>query len=569
MKELSIEEKAKAYDGLIERLKDLKFAYRFSTLCDTIEEKFPELEESEDERIRKELIGFCNSCATGQTSILVKDSSQWKRWIAWLEKRCETFTRKDVDDAYLRGITDTKNEIEKQYEETYQIRKDIASFIFNYRGDIKDRSKWMDYLGIKVSFAEKQVEQKSADKTEVEHLIPQKGMYYTCIKDYYSSNNTHLYVKGKVYKSFFNGYIDDESHFGLSWTNSCTEKYFEPTKDEDWIVCEHDNVIGKPMQYKEFKKKITQKFIENLKAKGITPSLRLWTIQDAKDGDALCYKDEISLYKHNIKNCTKQEITFGGFVYHCCYDGKRFITDSFYSLTEQDKIDIHPATKEQRDTLFAKMKEAGYEWDADKKELRKLEEEVNGEDYGIDSLWHAQNILERTLGKVEGYQTDDGILDHKCAITAIKKLYAQKHARWSKEDEKKLLEIKCLIGNYRSGNDEYELCSWIDKFKDRVQSQPKQEWSEEDEVRFESCIKRLQTSDGYDTINVKWLKDLKERVGKFYDGYKVGFFVAKNNQWKPSREQMKVIGHICDGNYNVDLDILDSIYRDFKKLKEE
>ena len=34
--------------------------------------------------------------------------------------------------------------------------------------------------------------------------------------------------------------------------------------------------------------------------------------------------------------------------------------------------DVIPATKEQRDLLFAKMKEAGYEWDAEKKELRKI-----------------------------------------------------------------------------------------------------------------------------------------------------------------------------------------------------
>ena len=29
---------------------------------------------------------------------------------------------------------------------------------------------------------------------------------------------------------------------------------------------------------------------------------------------------------------------------------------------EQDKIDIHPATKEQRDLLFAQIKKAGYKW---------------------------------------------------------------------------------------------------------------------------------------------------------------------------------------------------------------
>ena len=58
-------------------------------------------------------------------------------------------------------------------------------------------------------------------------------------------------------------------------------------------------------------------------------------------------------------------------------------------------------------------------------------------DYGIDSLYHAQRILEKTLGKVDGYQSDDGILEHKCAISAVKKLYEQKPA-WKREDEQNL-----------------------------------------------------------------------------------------------------------------------------------
>lgn len=38
--------------------------------------------------------------------------------IAWLEKQGETFTKKDVDDAYLKGVCDAKHELEKQGEET-------------------------------------------------------------------------------------------------------------------------------------------------------------------------------------------------------------------------------------------------------------------------------------------------------------------------------------------------------------------------------------------------------------------------------------------------------------------
>ena len=41
---------------------------------------------------------------------------------AELEKQGESYTKRDVDDAYLKGISDAKNEIEKQYEANYQIR---------------------------------------------------------------------------------------------------------------------------------------------------------------------------------------------------------------------------------------------------------------------------------------------------------------------------------------------------------------------------------------------------------------------------------------------------------------
>ena len=40
---------------------------------------------------------------------------------------------------------------------------------------------------------------------------------------------------------------------------------------------------------------------------------------------------------------------------------------------------IQPATKKQRDTLFAKMQEAGYEWDSEMKELKLLI--TNGGDF--------------------------------------------------------------------------------------------------------------------------------------------------------------------------------------------
>ena len=185
MKELSlsIEEKAKRYDEAIEKLRSLHDNYdTVSTLIDIKEELeniFPELKESEDEKIRKEIIAILKY----KYGLYPKDPKYINapQWIAWLDKQGESYTKRDVDDAYLKGVTNTKKEIEKQYEANYQIRKDIATFIFNYKGDIKDRAKWMDYLGIKVSFAEKQGEQKPAEWSEEDERMLQNIL--ECLKN--------------------------------------------------------------------------------------------------------------------------------------------------------------------------------------------------------------------------------------------------------------------------------------------------------------------------------------------------------------------------------------------------
>ena len=94
--------------------------------------------------------------------------------------------------------------------------------------------------------------------------------------------------------------------------------------------------------------------------------IRLWTIQDAKDGDVLAWDDSkcIALFK-NIYD--EDSFNSYGFVGGC--------TGTFESRQSYHDIEgAHPATKEQRDLLFQKMHEAGYEWDADKKELIKIEQ---------------------------------------------------------------------------------------------------------------------------------------------------------------------------------------------------
>lgn len=201
---------------------------------------------------------------------------------------------------------------------------------------------------------------------------------------------------------------------------------------------------------------------------------RLWTIQDAKGSDVLATLGCILIFERFLPK--DGGVSYCHYDFGCSKPQFNFNKDDNWYFGKEAKV--YPATKEQCDLLFQKMKEAGYEWDAEKKELKKIEdEEYNGEDYGIDGLWNAQRILEKTLGKVDGYQSDDGILEHKCAISAVKKLYEQKHA-WSEEDERMLKWLCRIVHSQRLGKvitlkEESKLGEWMDKW---LNHNPQNKW---------------------------------------------------------------------------------------------
>lgn len=95
---------------------------------------------------------------------------------------------------------------------------------------------------------------------------------------------------------------------------------------------------------------------------------RLWAIQDAKDGDVLADGDLPFIFKKIDTN-------------KYCYAYCGISADDGFRIKSEGKLgewtwmrDIKPATKEQRDLLFQKMHEAGYEWDVEKLQLKKIEQ---------------------------------------------------------------------------------------------------------------------------------------------------------------------------------------------------
>ena len=106
--------------------------------------------------------------------------------------------------------------------------------------------------------------------------------------------------------------------------------------------------------------------------------IREWNIQDVKDGDVLSFYSE---YKGNkilqVGIIEKYVGKHGGcsntFKIHVGVNWDNNLQIGGYMGCP----DIHPATKEQRDALMKAIKDAGYEWDAENKELKTYKVKLN------------------------------------------------------------------------------------------------------------------------------------------------------------------------------------------------
>ena len=97
----------------------------------------------------------------------------------------------------------------------------------------------------------------------------------------------------------------------------------------------------------------------------VDDTFHLWTIEDAKDGDVIHFGTVTAIFKKYIGR--EKCICYCSF----CEDG------GFEIPIENGEDNVYgcynatPTTKEQRDTFMKAMNDAGYEWDAEKKELKK------------------------------------------------------------------------------------------------------------------------------------------------------------------------------------------------------
>lgn len=202
-------------------------------------------------------------------------------------------------------------------------------------------------------------------------------------------------------KGFFNKNYDGEcllfpskdqrdwSKFTAPWYNGKNEQKpankIEPRfKVGDWVVrgdtiaqivnIQEQYYVGLDINGKDF---VSSRFLNDDK-------IHLWTIQDAKDGDvlALSWLEDKNLWEKIIIFKKYHSEGVKGLYNMPCVEGygntfkngKTVFNENLPYYSKTWICNLHPATKEQRDLLFQKTKEAGYKWNTETNTSEKLVE---------------------------------------------------------------------------------------------------------------------------------------------------------------------------------------------------
>ena len=361
---------------------------------------------------------------------------------------------------HAKLVTNLQKEVEDIFPELKEnederVRKEILDYFKQFdnqelRG--VDISSWITWL-------EKQSKHTVVNKN---NLKIEKGKWYVCTQTFVLRGKI-VVIKGSTYQAREDNAIHGE--------------------DGCLFIDKHD---GKAYEY-----------------------FKAWTIQDAKPGDILATLDYILIFKESTKD--------DGGVSYCHYDFTAYrpqfnwIEDKNWYFGKEAKV--YPATKEQRNLLFSKMEEAGYEWDAEKLKL----------------IEHTNQMSE---------------------LTEFDKAVGVSIGTWNPTTPEQIERVKAV------SNKLLKLAR-----KQIINEQKSAEWSDEDIAtisRVISIVKWAAYSDhSHPILNDEGATELVERLKSLKDRY----------TWKPSKDQIIALRWILNNiPYNKHKEELSGLLEQIKDL---
>lgn len=145
------------------------------------------------------------------------------------------------------------------------------------------------------------------------------------------------------------------------------------------------------------------------------------------------------------------------------------------------------------------------------------------------------------------------------------KVIPQTKQEWSEEDYIEIKRITGLLEGWASTFEKtfYEKeckrgVAWLKSLNDRVQPQPRQEWSEEDEKIYQSIMDDIVQENQLDEKQIDWIINIKYRN-----------FAQSQKQWKPSDLQIEALESATENcAYSEYQDCLRELIGQLKKLRD-
>ena len=309
------------------------------------------------------------------------------------------------------------------------------------------------------------------------------------------------------------------------------------------------DIIPAYMMYEAFK--LAYKNKQRLEKQGKQKSVE-WNIQGAIKGDILS-NGTIVLIFDSVGKFEGRDIINSWYY----ADPEKFYGKGTSECDQWETECFRPASEAEKNYLFKMMNDAGYTWDSAKNQLLDIEKPVEWSEEDIEFLVKSYSDNIPVCGDFQSYH--DALVDSyeqgvRSAI-AYKPLHSQPKPEWSDEDESMLQNIlECLKHGWKKlPTDILKYESWLKSLKDKCLPQPKQEWSEEDEY-YRGII--LYCLDGVavgalDKKNaISWLKSLRPQ-----------------KQWKPTKEQMEALRVAKAYPSSERREILETLYEDLEQLK--
>ena len=377
---------------------------------ENLEYIFPELAESDDEKIRKELIKF--------VKVNIPDE---ERYIAWLEKQGE------------------------------QKPNPYTGTSFEYNGHIWGMCARDN--GVEILFDGELKAFLSLEKSFIYPIHPQPTLVTKSALEAIKEEKVDNADK-----------VEPKFHKGEWIVHHGTENIYK-------VIA----IVGNQYQLKYGDNYTIQKCAD------VDRCARLWDItKDAKDGDVLaCESGWTCIFKTLVNDET--------FSSYCFMDDTKWFCETgsdCHTLKEEFvkayNGKIHPATKEQRDLLFKKMKDAGYEWDVNKKELKKFHvidegkaemdycftKMMNGEK--VSSAWSEEDAF-RTSALTDVVKSGGSIRPElrNEFVVWLKSLKdrVQPQNMW-KPNKEQIIALRWILNNIPYNKHKEEISGLLDQIKD-------------------------------------------------------------------------------------------------------